>query len=166
MEKLINDFSLGLFFIQTAAFIVLLFLLKKYAWTPILNAINDREDGIREALESAEKAKIEMQNLKSDNEKLMQEAREERDLMLKEAREIKQNMIADASGEAEAKANEMIAKAKAAIQSEKQAAMSDIKAQVAELSIGIAEKVVKSELADSNKQMQLVSDMLKDVELN
>lgn len=164
--KLINDFSFGLFFFQAALVIILILLLKKYAWGPIMEAINSREDGIREALESAEKARIEMADLKSDNEKLMQEAREERDLMLKEAREIKQNMIADASGEAEQKANEMIAKAKAAIQAEKDSAMSDIKAQMAELSIGIAEKVVKKELDNKDKQMQLVNDMLKDVKLN
>jgi|SRR5690625_1614312 len=166
MDKLINDFGFGLFFFQIGIVTVLIIILKKYAWGPILNAINSREEGIRTALESAEKARLEMQNLKSDNEKLMQEAREERDQMLKDARNIRQNMIAEATEEAESRANDMIAKAKEAIRAEKQTAMSDIKAQVADLSIGIAEKVVRQELDNKDKQMQLVNDMLKDVELN
>lgn len=166
MEKLIDDFSFGLFFIMTAAFLILLFILKKYAFGPIMNAIDSREDGIRQALESAEKARQDMANLKSDNEKLMREARAERDEMLKEAREIKEKIIADASAEADKKADEMIGKAKEAIQAEKQAAMSDIKAQMAELSIGIAEKVVQKELDAKDKQMQLVDSLLNDVKLN
>lgn len=166
MEKLINDFSFGLFFFQVAIFIALILLLKKYAWGPILDAINTREDGIRKALESAEQARKDMADLKSDNEKLKQEAREERDQMLKEARKIKQNMIDEASTEAEEKANALITKAQDAIRAEKQAAMADIKAQMADLSVGVAEKVLKSELKDKDKQMKLVEDMLKDVELN
>jgi len=166
MEKLINDFSFGLFFFQLGIVTILILLLKKYAWGPILNAIDNREEGIRKALKAAEEARLEMQNLKSDNEKLMREAREERDQMLKEAREIKQNMITEASTEAEEKANDMIAKAKTAIQAEKQSAMADIKAQMADLSIDIAEKMVKNELSNKDKQMQLVDNMLKEVELN
>lgn len=166
MEKLIHDFSFGLFFFQVGIVVILILALKKYAWGPILGAINSREDGIREALESAEIARIEMQDLQADNEKLLKEAREERDLMLKEAREIKQSMIAEAAEEAEEKGNNMIAKAKSAIQAEKQSAMAEIKSQMADLSIDIAEKVVKHELDNKDKQMQLVNDMLKDVELN
>lgn len=166
MEKLIHDFSFGLFFFQIAIVIILILALKKYAWGPILSAINSREEGILKALESAESARIEMQDLKDDNEKLLIEGREERDQMLKEAREIRQKMIAEATEEAEVKGNDMIAKAKAAIQAEKQMAVADIKAQVADLSIGIAEKVVRQELDNKDKQMQLVNDMLKDVELN
>jgi len=93
MEKLINDFSFGLFFWQMLLFVLLLFLLKKFAWKPILNALNDREEGIKNALESAENAKLEMQNLQADNQKLIQEARTEREAMIKEAREIKEKMI-------------------------------------------------------------------------
>ena len=166
MEKLINDFSFGLFFFQLGIVVILILLLKKYAWGPILNAIDNREEGIRKALEAAESARLEMQNLKSDNEKLMKEAREERDQMLKEARNIKDNMISEASAEAEEKANDMIAKAKTAIQAEKQSAMADIQAQMADLSIEIAEKMVKDELSNKDKQMQLVDNMLKEVELN
>src|SRR5699024_3163755 len=154
--KLIHDFSFGLFFFQSGLIIVLILLLKKYAWGPILKAINDREDGIRKALESAEEARVEMNSLKSDNEKMIRQAREERDEMLKEARQIKENMIAEASGEADEKAEAIIAKAKSAIDAEKQAAMAQLKAQMAELSIGIAEKVVEKELDNEKEQMQLV----------
>ena len=130
MEKLLGEFSIGLFFWQTVLFLALLFLLRKYAWKPILNAVNEREEGIRNALLSAENAKKEMQNLKSDNEKLLAEARLERDTMMKEAREIKEKMINDAKTEAQAQGLKMIEQAKAAIQSEKNAAMADLKNQV------------------------------------
>ena len=119
MEKLINDFSFGLFFWQMLLFVLLLFLLKKFAWKPILNALNDREEGIKNALESAENAKLEMQNLQADNQKLIQEARTEREAMIKEAREIKEKMISDAKEEAKAEADKMISNAQDAIESEK-----------------------------------------------
>lgn len=164
--KLIHDFSFGLFFFQSGVIILLILLLKKYAWGPILKAINDREDGIRKALESAEKARLEMDKLQATNENMIREAREERDTMLKEAREIKEKMIAAASGEADEKAEAIIAKAKSAIDAEKQAAMAQLKAQMAELSIGIAEKVVERELDNKKEQMQLVEGMLKEVKLN
>ena len=93
MEKLINDFSLGLFFWQTLLFVILVFFLRKYAWKPILNAVEEREEGIKNALDSAEKAKNEMKNLNADNERVLAEARIERDNLLKEAREIKNNII-------------------------------------------------------------------------
>ncbi|MCP4484058.1 MAG: F0F1 ATP synthase subunit B [Flavobacteriaceae bacterium] len=166
MEKLINDFSFGLFFWQMLLFLLLLFLLKKFAWKPILNALNDREEGIKNALESAENAKLEMQNLQADNQKLLQEARVEREAMIKEARDIKEKMISDAKEEAKSEADKMITNAQAAIESEKKSAIADIKNQVANLSIDIAEKVVKNELSNKDKQLQLVEDMLNDSTLN
>ncbi len=166
MDKLINDFSLGLFFWHTIIFVGLILLLKKFAWKPILDAVNEREEGIKQALLSAKNAKQEMQNLKSDNEKLIAEARLERDAMMKEAREIKDKMINDAKTEAQAQGLKMIEQAKAAIQSEKNAAMADLKNQVATLSIEIAEKVLKSELSDKASQTQLVEKMLGDAKLN
>ena len=166
MEKLIGEFSLGLFFWQSLLFILLLFLLRKYAWKPILNAVNEREEGIKDALASAENAKLEMQNLQADNQKLIQEARAERELMMKDAREIKAKMIADAKDEAQAAANKTIANAQATIQAEKKAAIADIKSQVANLSVEIAEKVVKQELANKDKQLELVASMLNDAKLN
>ena len=117
MEKLINEFSIGLFFWQAVVFILLLLLLRKFAWKPILNAVNEREQGIKDALESAERAKLEMANLQADNEKLLQEARAEREAMMKEAREIKVKMISDAKEEAQAEANKTIANAQVAIES-------------------------------------------------
>src|SRR5690606_9535495 len=130
MEKLINDFSIGLFFWQLVLFVVLVLLLKKFAWKPILDAVEKREEGIKGALDSAEKAKLEMQNLQADNQKLLKEARAEREEMLKEARDIKNNMIEEAKGEAQAQANKMIAQAQSAIESEKKAAIADLKTQV------------------------------------
>ncbi len=166
MEKLINDFSLGLFFWQTLIFIGLIFLLKKFAWKPILDSVNEREEGIKNALLAADNAKKEMQNLKSDNEKLLADARAERETMLKEAREIKEKMIADAKFEAQNAGEKMIAQAKAAITSEKNAAMTDLKNQVSNLSLEIAEKVLRSELSNKESQTKLVAQMLGDAKLN
>ncbi len=166
MEKLINDFSFGLFFWQTLIFLLLVFLLRKFAWKPILDAVNEREEGIKNALLSAEIAKRDMQNLKSDNEKLLADARVERDVILKEAREIKDKIVSEAKEEAQVQAGKMIEQAKAAINSEKNAAMADLKNQVSSLSIEIAEKVLRSELADKASQTKLVEKMLGDVKLN
>ncbi len=166
MEKLINDFSFGLFVWQIVIFVGLIFLLKKFAWKPILDAVNEREEGIKNALLSAENAKKEMQNLKSDNERLLSEARAERDAIMKEAREIKEKMIADAKEEAQNQGLKMIEQAKVAINAEKNAAMADLKAQVSNLSIGIAEKLLKSELSNKDSQSKLVENMLQDIKLN
>ncbi len=166
MEKLWEDFGFGLFFWQLIIFVGLIFLLRKFAWKPILDSVNEREEGIKNALLSAENAKKEMQNLQSDNQRILQEARLERDTMLKEAREMKEKMIADSKNEAQAQGLKMIEQAKAAIQSEKNAAMADLKAQVSNLSIEIAEKLLKSELANKQTQTQLVEKLLGDVKLN
>ena len=166
MEKLINDFSFGLFIWQVVIFVGLIFLLKKFAWKPILDAVNEREQGIKNALESAESARNEMQNLQADNQRILQEARAERDAMLKDAREMKEKMVADAKSEAQEQGQKMIDQAKAAIESEKNAAMADLKAQVATLSLSIAEKVLKDELSNKESQTKLVEKMLGDVKLN
>ena len=166
MEKLINDFSFGLFIWQVVIFVGLIFLLKKFAWKPILDAVNEREQGIKNALESAESARNEMQNLQADNQRILQEARQERDAMLKDAREMKEKMVADAKSEAQEQGQKMIDQAKAAIESEKNAAMADLKAQVANLSLSIAEKVLKDELSNKESQTKLVEKMLGDVKLN
>tara|TARA_B100000809_G_C15023280_1_gene489238 strand:+ start:586 stop:1086 length:501 start_codon:yes stop_codon:yes gene_type:complete len=166
MEKLIEQFSLGLFFWQSVLFIALVLLLKKFAWKPILEAVNDREEGIKNALESAEAAKKEMQSLNADNERILKEARVERDSLLKDAREIKEKIISDSKEEAQDQARTIIESAKAAIEVEKQAAISDLKTQVAHISIDIAEKVVKQELAAKKDQLALVDKLLGDVTLN
>ena len=166
MEKLINQFEFGLFFWQVLIFVGLILLLKKFAWKPILDAVNEREEGIKNALLAAENAKKDMQNLKSDNEKLLAEARAERDLMMKEAREIKEKMIADAKSEAQVQGAAMIESAKASIESEKNAAMAELKNQVATLSIEIAEKLLQGELSNKEAQNKLVEKMLGDAKLN
>ena len=166
MEKLINEFSIGLFFWQLVLFIGLVLLLRKFAWKPILDAVEKREDGIKDALDAAEKAKLEMTNLQADNEKLLKEARAEREAMLKEARDIKNNTIESAKGEAQEQANKIIEQAQAAIESEKKAAMAELKNHVATLSLEIAEKVVRTELSNKDKQLQLVETMLAEKSLN
>ncbi len=164
--NLLEDFSIGLFFWQTLLFVLLLLLLKKYAWKPMLTAVNDREEGIKNALDSAEKAKREMQNLQADNQKLLKEARAEREAMLKEAREIKNKMIEEAKDQAKEEASKLVAQAQASIQSEKKAAIAELKTQVANLSIEIAEKVVREELSNKDKQIKLVESMLGEATLN
>lgn len=165
MDKLINDFSFGLFFWQTLLFILLLFLLKKYAWGPILKAVNDREEGIKDALLQAEKAREEMAQLKADNEKILKEARHERERMLKEAREIKEKMILEAKDEAQVQADKMIEMAKNTIENEKMAAITDMKNQVAELSVEIAEKILKQKLSKKDAQLELIEKMIEDTQI-
>ncbi len=147
-------------------FLILLFLLRKFAWRPILGAVSEREEGIKNALASAENARKEMENLQADNERILQEARVEREAMLKDAREIREQTIAKAEIEAQEKASKIIEKAQAAIESEKKAAMAELKSHVAGLSIEIAEKVVREELSNKDKQLKLVEGMLGEAKLN
>lgn len=166
MEKLINDFSFGLFFWQFIILVVLIFVLGKFAWKPIVSALEAREEGIADALAAAENAKREMANLKTDNERLLKEARAERDAMIKEAREMKETIITEAKDEAQAQGAKMISQAKAAIESEKQAALNILKNQVSSLSIEIAEKLMKDQLENKEAQTKLVEKMLDEVKLN
>ena len=156
----------GLVFWTVITFLILLFLLRKFAWKPILGAVSEREEGIKDALASAENARKEMENLQADNERILQEARAEREAMLKDAREIREQTIAKAEAEAQEKASKIIEKAQAAIESEKKAAMAELKSHVAGLSIDIAEKVVRGELSNKDKQLKLVEDMLGETTLN
>ena len=161
-----NDFSVGLFFMQLVILSVLIFLLAKFAWKPILSSLNEREEGIQNALDQAENARKEMQNLQADNEKMIKEARAERDAMMKDAREIKENIIAEAKEEAQEQTSIMIENAKATIKQEQQAAIAELKKNVANLSIDIAQELVRKELASSDEQLKLVEGMLKEVTLN
>lgn len=156
----------GLVFWTAITFLILLFILKKFAWKPILGAVSSREESIKDALAAAEAARREMENLQADNERILQEARAEREAMLKEARDMKNKMIADAKDEAKLTADKMIAQAQEAIQSEKKAAIAELKGQVASLSLEIAEKVVKQELSNKGQQEKLVEDMLGKATLN
>ena len=164
MELIKPDF--GLVFWSLVTFAILLFVLRKFAWKPILGAVEDREEGIKSALASAENARKEMENLHADNERILQEARAERELMLKDARDMKNKIVSDAKEEAQIQANKMIAQAQSAIESEKKAAMAELKSHVAGLSLEIAEKVVRNELSNKDKQLKLVEDMLGEATLN
>ena len=156
----------GLIFWTLITFLALLFILKKFAWKPILGAVSEREQGIRDALASAVEARKEMENLQADNERILKEARVEREAMLKEAREIKNKMIDDAKQDAKLEAGKLITQAQAAIEAEKKAAISDLRSQVAKISISIAEKVVREELSNTERQEKLVESMLDNTTLN
>tara|TARA_R110002072_G_scaffold239187_5_gene396980 strand:- start:3957 stop:4457 length:501 start_codon:yes stop_codon:yes gene_type:complete len=166
LEKLWNEFSVGLFFWQTLLFLILLFLLRKYAWKPILKAVTDREESIEQALEQADKAREEMKKLQSDNEAIIREARIERDAILKEAREIKASIIDEAKTKAGEEGAKMIEQAKEQINNQKMAAITELKNQVADMSITIAEKVLGRELEAKDKQAELVNEQLNDFKLN
>ncbi|MGP1478408.1 MAG: F0F1 ATP synthase subunit B [Capnocytophaga sp.] len=156
----------SLLFWNTLIFLILLFLLAKFAWKPIMNAVKQREDSINQALEAAEEAQKQMQNLKADNERLLAEARAERDLILKEAREIKDKIVAEAKEEAGREGHKLIQQAQQAIESEKKVAIAQLKDQVAALSIEMAQKVMLNELSDEKKQTALINEYLKGVTLN
>jgi len=156
----------GLVFWTAVTFLILLFILKKFAWKPILGAVSEREESIKNALAAAEEAKKEMQNLQADNERILKEARAERDGMLKEAREMKDKIVSEAKETAKTEGDKMLKQAQAAIESEKKAAVADIKNQVAELSVAIAEKVLKEELSNKKDQLKLVENMVGDIKLN
>lgn len=158
--------SIGLIFWMIVSFSIILFLLKKFAWIPILGMIREREESIEKALASAEKAKEEMKTLQSNNERILAEAKTERELLLKDAREIREKMIAEAKGMAAKEGERLLKSARENIQNEKMAAITELKNQVATLSIDIAEKILKSELSSDEKQKSLVNTLLKDVNLN
>ena len=158
--------QIGLIFWTTLSFFILLFILKKVAWTPILGAVKEREVSIKDALASAENARNEMANLQADNQRILKEARAERDEMLKEARDIKATIVTDAKNAAKVEADAIISAAKALIENEKVAAITELKSSVGSLSVDIAEKVLKAELKDTEKQNAYIAEMLKDIKLN
>ncbi|MBI2720659.1 MAG: F0F1 ATP synthase subunit B [Bacteroidetes bacterium] len=158
--------SIGLIFWTTVVFLLLLVLLGKYAWKPILTAIKTREQNISTALASAESALNDMRELQSNNEKIMAKAREERDALLKEARDAKEIILAEAKTKATKETDRILASAREQINTEKNAAIAALKDQVAILSIEIAEKILKSDLSSDEKQKALLSNLMKDVNLN
>ena len=165
MEKLISEFSFGLFFWQLFIFIGLILLLKKFAWKPILDAVNERETSIKDALSSADDARKEMASLQQDNQKVLQEAKAEREALLKEARIYGVDLLAKAKEDAKLEADKILTQAREAIQNEKRAAINELKNQVAHISLEIAEKLIERELEDKNKQTSLVEKLLKDASL-
>ena len=153
--------GIGLIFWTSVVFIVLIILLKKFAWSPILKAVDDRNNSINEALSSAEKAKSEMEQLSADNKKILNEALIERDAIIKEARDIKIKTIADAKNNASIEAEKIISSAKEQIKNEKMKAMTELKNEIADISIQMAEKIIITELKDAKRQKKLIEEDLK-----
>ncbi|WP_156306019.1 F0F1 ATP synthase subunit B [Sphingobacterium endophyticum] len=166
MDALIHDFSFGLVFWQLIILLIVIFLLGKFAWKPIVNALEEREKGITDALASAEKAKLEMARLTNENENLLKQAREERDVILKEAKQLKDKIIAEAKDAAQTEGGKLIEQAKREIEDQKLKALAEVKNQVSTLSLDIARKVLTKEFEDQGKQEALVADLMKDVKLN
>ena len=158
--------SSGLIFWQLFGFLALLFILIKFAWKPILAALEERESSIENALKAAETARNEMANLKAENEKLLAEARLERDNILKKAQETSVKMIETAKEDAVKTGALMIENAKAVIETEKKAALAEVKNQVATLSLEITEKILRKNLSEDKAQKELVNEFVKDLKLN
>lgn len=158
--------GIGLIFWSTLFFLVLLFVLGKFAWPAILVAVRTRNESIRKALNAAEKAKEEMAQLKADNEKIIEEARKERDAIVREAKDVREKLIAEAKERAEAEAKKLVKNAREAIRSEKAAAINEMKSQIATLSVEIAEKLLRKRLGESKAQKDLVTKLIKEADLN
>src|SRR5690606_37824121 len=162
----IGNPSYGLVFWTLVAFILLLLLLRKFAWKPIMEAIGEREKSIEDALASAEKAEDEMARLTNENEQLLKAARAERDIILKEAKELKDQIVADAKVTAQTEGAKLIEQARKETDDQKKRALVEVKTQVSSLSLEIARKVLQKEFEDGQRQEALVADLLKDVKLN
>jgi F-type H+-transporting ATPase subunit b len=163
--ELVNP-GIGLIFWMIVSFGIVLWILKKFAWKPILNALKEREHSIEDALLSAEKAKEVMAKLKADNEAIIREAKIERDSILKEARQVKEKILQEAKEEASEEAGKIIEAARLTIKNEKVAAILDIKNQVAIFSVEIAEKILKQKLAEKENQKVLINKLLDEIKLN
>jgi F-type H+-transporting ATPase subunit b len=158
--------GLGLIFWQTLVFVIVLFILSKFAWKPILGSLKERESSIDNALQAANQARLEMAALKADNEKLLDEARSERDRILKSAQVSSENIIQEAREKAQSESARILQEAQQAIRNERQAAVADIKKEIVSLSVEIAEKLLKKQLQDQAAQKALVNDLIKDTQLN
>jgi F-type H+-transporting ATPase subunit b len=156
----------GLLMWTLVAFLIVFFILKKFAWPAIMKGLKDRENGIAESLATAEKVRAEMATMKSENEALLAQAREERALLLKEARETKDKIIGEAKEQAKAEANKIVIEAQAAITVQKMAALTEVKNQVGKLVIEVSEKVLRRELGNKEAQEAHIKSMVDDVKLN
>lgn len=158
--------ELGLLVWNLLAFLIAFFILKKFAWPAIMKGLNDRESNITNSIETAERIKLEMAQLKSENESLLASAREERAAMLKEAKEIKNKMISDAKDDAKLQASKIITDAQASINNQKMAAIVDIKNQVGKLVIEVSEKILRRELTNKSEQENYIRELAEEVKLN
>lgn len=157
---------LGLIFWTLVAFLIVFFILKKFAWSAILKGLDDRENNITEAIASAEKVKKEMAQLKSENENLLAAAREERTAMLKEAKEIKDKMINDAKNDAKNQASRIISEAQSSINQQKMATLIDIKNHVGKMVVEVSEKIIRKQLSNPAEQEQYIKTLTQDIKLN
>lgn len=164
MNLVTPDF--GLLFWMVLSFSILLIILKKIAWKPILKMLQDREDEISKSLEAANQAKATMEKLNAENEEILKQARAEREAILREAKTAKDKIVSEAQGAAKIEADRIISAARSEIAAEKEAAMAELSAKVAELSVGIAEKILKRELSSADKQNGYVKDLVKEISLN
>jgi len=158
--------GVGLIFWMTLVFSILLFLLKKFAWKPIMESLKEREQDISSSLAMAKQTKAEMKQLQADNEKLLVEARLERDAILIEAKATKDKIVNEAKDKAQSEADRIVESARVNIENEKRVALAEIKTQVAELAVDIAEKVLKAELSNKEKQSELVEKQLENLNFN
>jgi F-type H+-transporting ATPase subunit b len=154
--------AIGLIFWTTVVFTLLVLLLKKFAWKPILSAVDERNKSIKDSLAQAEKARSEMSELTANNEKIIAQAKVDRDIILKEARDMKNEIISEAKDKANKEADKIVSTAKEQISNEKMKAMTELKNHVADLSIDMAEKILKLELSDASKQKELITKALND----
>ena len=164
MKLLTPEF--GLLIWTLLAFLIVFFILAKFAWPAIIKGLREREQSITNSLETAEKVKAEMAQLKNENEALMAQAREERAQMLKEARETKDKIINEAKEQAKVEANKIIVEAQAAINTQKMAALTEVKNQVGNLVIEVTEKVLRRELGSKDAQEAHIKKMVDDIKLN
>ncbi len=158
--------DIGLLFWMVLSFSIVLILLRKFAWNPILRALREREMFIQTSVRNAEKARDEMERLKTEKEKIIAQAKMERNSLIKEAREIKEKIIVEAKENASNETAKMIHVAKATIESQKQTALEDMKNQIANLSVDIAEKILMQSLAKDEKQQILINNLLDEIRLN
>jgi F-type H+-transporting ATPase subunit b len=158
--------SFGLLIWTLLAFVIVFFLLRKFAWKPILSSLDQRERGIADSLETAQRVQREMAQLKSENEELMARTREERGAMLKEARETKDRIIAESKEQAKVEYSKIIAEAQQAIEMQKMAALTEVKNQVGKLVVEVTEKVLRRELSNPGAQEEHIKDLVQEVKLN
>ena len=164
MDLLTPEF--GLFFWTLLAFLTVFFILRKFAWKPILKGLGDREKGIADSIATAERIKEEMAQFKSENEKLLAQAREERTLMLKEAKDAKDKIIGDAKEQAKVEANKIILDAQAQIIQQKNAALTEVKNEIGNLALEVAEKILRKQLNSSEGQEAYMKMLADDIKLN
>ena len=165
MEKLINEFSFGLFFWQLLIFVGLILILKKFAWKPILDTLNERENTIKESLESAQKAKDEFSKIRADNEKILRKAQKERDFIISDAKKTGREIIEDSKNVAKIESEKIIENARESIIQEKDLILKDLKSQVVDISVEIASKILQKELNEKQKQEEYTQKLIDQIEI-